>query len=148
MKNKRPYVFLSANKIHNWTPIHSEASDELSLQANQFHKNSIYFDCYEVVGTEVVYNNTRFDIQPVEGSDGYLAAELFPFTGNQDYQKPFVIYEIVPKGEGWVAGQNHQFRCDAIADNIQGPQKGDFNEQDAQAKNGIGFAKFGFTYSE
>jgi len=148
LRNKKPYVFLSANKIYNWRPISSEASDELSIQDNQFRKNSIYFDCYEVDGTEVVHNNTRFDIKPVAGSEEFLASELFPFTGNQNYQKPFVIYEIVPKegGEGWGVGVNHQFRCDAIADNIEGPKKGDFNEQNAQAKNGIGFAKFGFKY--
>jgi hypothetical protein len=146
LKNQRPYVFLSANKIYNWKPINSRASEELNIGDDQFRQNSIYFDCYEVEGIEVVKNNTRFDIKPVDGTDEFLASELFPFTGNPNYQKPFVIYEIIPKGEGWRAGENHQFRCDAIADNIQGPKKGDFNEQNDQAKNGIGFAKFGFQY--
>lgn len=146
IKEKKPYVFLSVNKIMNWVPIKRNNSGVANLGPDEFVQNAVYFDCYEVKGSEIVDGEERnFDVVPAAGSERYLSPNLFPFNG-QEYQKPFVIYQIVPiEGKGW-SEENHQFRCDAYADNIEGPGRGNFNEQQPQAKINVGYTKFGYKY--
>jgi len=143
-----PVVFIALNKIIGWYPINRNSYPE-NLPANSFVKDSVYFDCYNVKDNEIVND---FKVVPYEGTEIFIESKWFNFnpaiTSPASYKKPFVAMKVVSNGGDLKDGQNHQFKCRILADNIQGAPMDDwFNEQNDQAKVKVGSVTFGFSYN-
>lgn len=144
----KPVVFIALNKLIGWSPINSGKMPE-NTPANSFIKDAVYFDCKNIRDAEIIDD---FEVVPIEGTTNYIESKWYTFnpaiSPPSGYKKPFVAMEVRSRGEANIKdGKVHEFKCAILADNIQGPPKEAwFDEQHPQAKVKIGTVNFGFSY--
>merc|ERR1712110_462151 len=146
-KAGEPIVFVSLNQLVGWQPVNKNTMPE-NIAADAFIADAVYFECRNInVKDSVVLDH--FSMVPVEGTSAHIEKKFYSFdpgmTSPAQSKKPFVAFQVKGNGDHKLNdGENHLFKCNALADNIQPQPFTEFNDQAPQAKLRIGSVTFGF----
>jgi len=132
--NKQPIIGINLNKVINWQPL--SQSGEV-FDNTDFVKNSVTFDCSAVDNNGEPNTAATYDFEFINGKN-YMLPDDFPFTGESDYQKPYVLLRL----KNLVPNEKCRFMCQAFADNLTKRDESDKALNSNMAKVGTGFVQF------